>query len=192
MKKALFLFEHLGYAAAPFTAAGWHTTIVDILNTKPNPRATVTLDWDILAQEEALIELACECEFVFGFPPCTDLAVSGAKHFAKKAKLNPNFQQEAVHLALSVDRIGNAAKVPWGFENPIGVLSTLYRKPNIKVHPYQYGGYLPVDDIHPEFPQYINARDAYSKNTCIWSGNNFQLPPKKLVKVYDIPGGINK
>ena len=43
--KALFLFDTTGYAAEPFTKAGWETYIIDILNTKEraqNSRATKT------------------------------------------------------------------------------------------------------------------------------------------------------
>lgn len=56
----LLLFEHSGYAAEPFTKAGFNTAIVDIQNSVANPRATYTLDWDILAKEEELRELASD------------------------------------------------------------------------------------------------------------------------------------
>jgi hypothetical protein len=184
MKRAIFLFDTTGYAAEPFTKAGWETYIIDIKNVglyAENPRATHVLSWDILEKEQEIIELAKGATFVFGFPPCTDLAVSGAKHFASKAKNNPLFQEEAIHLARSVERIGSAANVPWCLENPVSVLSTKWRKPNFSFHPYYYSGYLPEDDEHPDYPKYIAARDFYSKKTCLWKSTDFHLPPMKLI-----------
>jgi len=183
---AIFLFDTTGYAAKPFTDKGWTTYIIDTLNVGEraiNPYATYTLDWNILKKESDIISLAFQAKFIFGFPPCTDLAVSGSKHFVKKVEINPNFQQEAVYLARSVERIGIKANIPWAFENPISRLSTLYRKPDFIFDPYQYGQYLPEDDIHPDYPNYINARDAYPKTTCLWAGNGFKFPKKKPVKI---------
>lgn len=177
--KALFLFEHSGYAAEPFTRVGWETIIVDLANTAPNPRATHALDWNILERERDLSEIAQECEFVFGMPPCTDLAVSGARHFNAKRDANPMYQVEAIHLFMATHRIAGAQ--PYAIENPIGVMSRLWRKPDWTFDPSEYGGYLPVGDTHPDFPTYIAPRDAYPKRTCLWIGNGFRVPPKRFV-----------
>ncbi len=180
--KALFLFDTTGYAAEPFTKAGWETYIIDILNTKEraqNSRATHTLDWDILEREDDIAKLAKGSMFLFGFPPCTDLAVSGAAHFSLKKLDNPNFQTEAVYLARSVERIGDKANVAWALENPISKLATLWRPFNFWFHPCDYAGYLPENDQHPEWPNYITPRDAYEKKTCIWCSFDFLNPPKK-------------
>lgn len=184
--KFVFLFETLGYASAPFTQRGHETYIIDILNTGTraiNTRATHVLDWNILEREKEIIDLCVDSTLIFGFPPCTDLASSGSRHFAKKRSINPSFQEEAVYLARSVERIGETVQVPWAIENPVGVMSTLWRKPDHYFDPYHYGGYLPEDDIHPDFPQYIAPRDAYPKNTCVWKGQGFTMPPRKLVSV---------
>lgn len=178
-KKAIFLFDTTGYAAEPFTNAGWETYIIDTANIGEravNPRATHVLDWDILAREKDIIELCIGAEFVFGFPPCTDMAVSGAAHFANKKRIDPAFQTKAVHLARSVERIGEAADVEWCLENPVSVLATLWRKSNYSFHPCNFGGYLPYDDVHPEYPEYIVPRDAYPKSTHLWHSKGFKLP----------------
>ena len=120
-------------------------------------------------------------EFVFGFPECTDLAVSGATHFASKRDNNPYFQDEALMLFYIVEGVGLEVGCSWGLENPVSVASTLWRKPNFNFHPSEYGGYLPVDDIHPTYPEYIKPRDAYPKKTCIWHGPGFVQPDKKPV-----------
>lgn len=107
------LFDTTGYAVEPFTKLGYKTLIVDILNTSSNPKATKSCNENILEIETKLINIAKNAKLLFGFPPCTDLAISGAAHFKKKAEINPNFQQEALHLFLSVYRIGEAAGIPY-------------------------------------------------------------------------------
>ena len=187
--KAVFLFDTTGYAAAPFTKRGWDTTIVDTQNIgalAENPRATHVLDWDILEREKELVSLCRGASFVFGFPPCTDLAASGARHFRNKSLDNPDFQLDAVELARSVERIADSANVAWALENPIGSLGTLWRRADRKFHPYEYGGYLPDDDEHPEYPKYILARDAYEKTTQIWHSFDFVWPPTNPVELVTI------
>lgn len=120
-------------------------------------------------------------DIIFAFPPCTDLAVSGACRFAAKRALDPEFQDKAVQLARAAETLAALYGVPFMLENPISVLSTLWRKPDYMFNPYEYGGYLPVDDKHPAFPDYIVPRDAYQKKTCLWVGNGFIIPPKQPV-----------
>lgn len=121
--------------------------------------------------------------FVAGFPPCTDLAVSGAAHFAKKANCDKHFQAKAALIAEQCRIIGELSGAPWFFENPVSVLSSIIGKPDFTFDPYEFGGYLPEGDIHPEWPDYIAPRDAYPKKTCLWSGNGFELPEKRPVPV---------
>lgn len=126
--------------------------------------------------------------FVFGFPECTQLAVSGAAHFEKKRDANPLFQDEAmilVKLVKLVKLVGESYDCPWALENPVSVIASLWRKPDYYFHPYEYGGYLSKNDIHPSYPEYIKPQDAYPKKTCIWAGNNFVMPDKKPVEVND-------
>lgn len=189
MPKAIFLFDTTGYAAEPFTKAGWETYIIDILNIgnyAKNHRATHVLSWDILEREEEIIYLARDADFIFGFPPCTDLAVSGAKHFSAKAAENPHFQKEATELARSVERIGNASGIPWALENPVSVLSKAWRKPDFTFHPFHYKGWLPEDDVHPDYPKYIAPRDDYFKKTCIWKSADFPIPEKRLEEPFPV------
>jgi hypothetical protein len=54
-------------------------------------------------------------------------------------------------------------------ENPVGVLSSYWRKPDHTFDPCDYGGYL-----NP-------AGDAYTKKTCLWTGGGFIMPGKKPV-----------
>ena len=120
-------------------------------------------------------------DIIFAFPPCTDLAVSGAAHFETKRRKNPTFQVEAVITCKTAARLAKKYDVPYMIENPVSVLSSLWRKPDYVFNPYEYGGYLPEDDTHPMFPDVIPARDAYAKKTCLWAGNGFVTPDVAVV-----------
>lgn len=129
-------------------------------------------------------------DIIFAFPPCTDLAVSGAAHFETKRKKNPTFQVEAIITCKVAARLAKKYNVPYMIENPVSVLSSLWRKPDYVFNPNEYGGYLPENDTHPMFPDVIPARDAYVKKTCLWTGNGFVMPDVAVVAVdsVDNPG----
>lgn len=120
-------------------------------------------------------------DIIFAFPPCTDLAVSGAAHFETKRKKNPTFQVEAAIICKVAARLAKKYNVPYMIENPVSVLSSLWRKPDYVFNPNEYGGYLPEGDAHPMFPDVIPARDAYVKKTCLWTGNGFVMPDVAVV-----------
>ena len=119
---------------------------------------------------------------VFGmaFPVCTDLAVSGAAHFARKAKADPEFQIKASNHARWCASLFEALDIPYFIENPVSRLATLWRKPDYSFHPYEYGEYIPdAEAEHPRWPDYIAPKDRYTKKTCLWTGGGFTMPPKR-------------
>jgi hypothetical protein len=120
------------------------------------------------------------------------LAVSGAKHFAQKFFENPYYREEAMELVMIAPDLGKELQIPWAFENPVSVISSEWRPPDNMFSPNEFGGYLPEDDIHPEWPKYIEARDAYRKKTWIWHGNGFIWPKKKPVQWKEEKPGFNK
>jgi len=125
---------------------------------------------------------------VFGmaFPVCTDLAVSGAAHFKRKAERDPEFQIKASNHAKWCGELFDKLGVPYFIENPVSRLATLWRKPDYSFQPYEYGGYIPeAQAAHPKWPAYIAPRDAYPKKTCLWTGNGFNMPEKQPVPVED-------
>ena len=191
MKKAVFLYDYTGIMAQPWLEAGYECWCFDGQHKPGVERdglhVKVGMWFDAYKTSEHVEQIkelvgdgVC---FVFGFPECTDMAVSGAVHFAKKEKQNSAFQAEACELARLVMYVGDVFGCAWAAENPVSVLSTLWRKPDYSFHPYEYGGYLPNNDKHPQYPDHINPRDAYPKKTCIWSGNGFVMPNKKPVNV---------
>ena len=70
-------------------------------------------------------------DMLIAFPPCTHLACSGARYF--KDKINDGRQQQGIKffndiVNLNIDRIA--------IENPIGIMSSKYRKPDQIIQPY--------------------------------------------------------
>jgi len=108
-----------------------------------------------------------EISMIFSAAPCTDLAGSGARWFKAKAEKNPSFQVEAVALCRIAEELGSYYGCPWMNENPSGVLSTMWRKPDHWFHPCEYTGYC--------------ADDNYTKKTGIHCGNGFVMPEKNML-----------
>ena len=117
------------------------------------------------------------------FPPCTDLASSGSKWWARKREFDPNCQriaaERARRCATMAEEMGCAA---WYVENLVGLLSQLWRAPDVVFRPCEYGAYLDQDDSHPDYPEQIPPRDAYSKRTSIWHGRRFVVPRRRRVQ----------
>ena len=64
-------------------------------------------------------------DMIIAFPPCTDLAVSGARHFAKKRA--DGRQQASIDFFM---KFANAHCDMIAIENPVGIMSTRFRKPD--------------------------------------------------------------
>lgn len=190
MKKAVFLYDFTGLMAQPWLDAGYECWVIDgqhqpgVERDGNLVRVGMWLYPNGLEYQAAIIRalVGDGVEMVFGFPECTDLTVAGAKHWAGKAAINPNFQKDATALCDLVRVVGEGLGCKWGFENPVGALSTLYRKPDFSFHPCDYAGYLPDDDQHPIYPEIYPGQDRYNKNTCIWMGNGAEMPIKRRIE----------
>lgn len=190
MKKIIILYDYTGIMAQPWLKNGFEVWCFDgqhedgIIRDGNHVKVGMWFDPYQTSHHVAdIVNMVGEgvC-LVFGFPECTHLAVSGSGRFAQKLAANPAVQAEATELARLVMYLGDAFGVPWALENPVGVLGTIWgRKADFIFHPYQYGGYLPEDDVHPLYPDFIPPRDAYTKKTCIYSGNGFSTPLKRPV-----------
>lgn len=180
-----------GIMAAPWVDMGYQAVLVDPQHGEDSNNGVTLKLAGTIQDKLAALSLIIRNEkvvFVAGFPPCTDVAVSGAAHFARKAEEDPHNQAKAALVAEQCRMIGELSGAPWFFENPVSVFSSIFGKPNYSFHPYEYGGYLPQDDTHPEYPGYIAARDAYPKKTCLWTGGGFIMPDKMPV---DCPAGFS-
>lgn len=96
---------------------------------------------------------------IFAFPPCTHLAVSGARWFKGKGM---GALIEALSIVEACREICESSGAPWMIENPVSTLATYWRKPDHTFHPWEYTSF--------------ELGDAYTKKTCLWTGNGFVMP----------------
>jgi len=94
---------------------------------------------------------------IIAFPPCTHLAVSGARWFKEKRK--DGRQQQGIDFFMA---IANAPCKQIAIENPVGIMSTVWRKPDQIIQPFEYG--------HTE-----------TKKTCLWLRSLPKLIPTDIV-----------
>jgi hypothetical protein len=141
---------------------------------------------DVMDDSMVKIVSKLQPHFIFGFPPCTDVAVSGARHFEKKFSNDPYCQAKTADLAFRIPQLAQISRSIWAFENPKSMLKHYIGDPDYKFDPWEFGGYLSEDDVHPRWPDYIPPRDAYSKETWLWASPRFIFPPK--APVYCPPG----
>lgn len=182
------LFNKTDYAVQPWIDAGATVYMFDALHEGCEVDGNVVrikADLDPGASGWAAVESAMRNatgkRIGLAFPPCDGLTSSGAKHFAKKAQDDPFFQRTAVRRATLSAEAFERHGFAYFIENPIGRLCTLWRKPDHYWNPCDFGGYLPEGDIHPEWPDYIAPRDAYTKGSGAWLGGGFIWPDNKPV-----------
>lgn len=114
-------------------------------------------EWHI-KDNAIIVAYTIQWDIMIAFPPCTDLASSGARWFAEKQK--DGRQQKAVDFFM---KLVNAPIDKISIENPIGIMSTHYRKPDQIIQPWEYG--------HGE-----------TKSTCLWLKNLPLLKPTNIVE----------
>ena len=146
--KVLIACEYSGTVRDAFTALGHEAMSCDLL---PSDRPGNHYQGDV---REVLYD---GWNLMIAHPPCTDLAVSGARHFAEK--IADGRQQRALDfVALLLD----APIERIALENPISVISSKIRKPDQIIQPWQFG--------HGE-----------TKATCLWLKNLPALVPTDVV-----------
>jgi len=146
--KVLIACEFSGAVRDAFAVLGHHAVSCDLLPSEtPGPHYIGDVR-DILADG---------WDLMVAHPPCTHLAVSGARHFA--AKQASGVQQEALDFV----RLLLDAPIPRiALENPVSIISTRIRKPDQVVQPWMFG--------HGEV-----------KATCLWLKNLPPLTPTNIV-----------
>jgi hypothetical protein len=98
--------------------------------------------------------------FAAFFPPCTDVAVSGARWFKDKGL---GRLVAALRLFDVSARLAEWCQCPYLIENPVSTVSSYWRKPDHSFDPCDYG-------------------DPYTKKTCLWTGGGFVMPRKQRVE----------
>ena len=113
-------------------------------------------EWHL--QEDVIPLLKEAWDMVIAFPPCTHLAVSGARWFKEKRK--DGRQQQGIDFFME---FANCDCEKVAIENPIGIMSTVWRKPDQIIQPWQFG--------HGE-----------TKATCLWLKELPKLEPTNIVE----------
>lgn len=113
-------------------------------------------EWHI--QDDVLKHLNDGWDLMIAHPPCTHLAVSGARWFTE-GKKSFNLQKEALEF---VKKLLNANIDKIALENPVSVISSKIRKPDQYIQPFEYG-------------------HEATKKTCLWLKGLPKLKPTKIV-----------
>jgi len=162
--KVLVACEYSGVVRDAFIRAGHIALSCDLLPT----------DVDGPHYQGDVMEIINDgWDLMIAHPPCTHLAVSGARHFA--AKKASGVQQEALAF---VQQLLDAPIAKIAVENPISIISSQIRKPDQIIQPWQFG--------HGE-----------TKATCLWLQKLPLLKPTNIVdgrepKVHRMPPSANR
>ena len=179
----ILTFNHSDYMAAPFIRRGYKIQMVDPLFGMTTDDGVVhRIAMTMLEALEAGILRFDRCALIGGFPVCTDVAVSGTRHWEVKKEADPYFQAKAAILGEQHRTACLVSGAKWFMENPVSAYSSIFGKPDYTFNPHDYGGYLPENDMHPDYPEYFPPQDAYPKTTCLWTGGGFIMPEKRPVE----------
>lgn len=150
--RVLVACEYSGIVRDAFASRGHFTMSCDLL---PSERPGNHWKGDIFEI------LDFDWDLVIMHPPCTHIAVSGAKHFAEKRV--DGRQQSALDF---VGKLLDCKAPRWALENPVSIISSHFRKPDQIVQPWQFG--------HGE-----------TKATCLWLKGLPKLIPTNIVEGRD-------
>lgn len=155
--KVLVACEFSGIVRDAFSRMGHYAVSCDLLPTeKPG----------FHIQDDVLKYLNNGWDLMIAHPPCTHLAVCGAKWFKYKKKE----QEEAIEFFMKLIK---APIEKICIENPVSIMSTRYRKPDQIIQPWQFG--------HKRI-----------KKTCLWLKNLTKLKPTNIVEPEYILYGSKK
>jgi len=159
------LCDLTGHMVQPWVDAGYDVVLVDpqhiFTNTEGQVRKIAATVEDAMPELGELIRSG-DVAFVSSFPPCTQLAGSGARWWSDKRSADFMFQAKAVAVAEQCRTIGRLSGAPWFVENPVSVLSRVFGPATHSFHPCDYTALEPSDN--------------YSKRTQLWTGGGFVMP----------------
>lgn len=173
----LSLCDYTGNVVKPWAQEGFECITVDVKHegiTVENVGAGRI--WRVEADIRQYLPPRTKYRMVFSFPPCTNLAVSGARWFTDKGLEGLADGVELVERCRCVSEWSGA---PWMLENPVSTLSTYWRSPDYTFHPYEYD-------------ERTDRDERYTKRTCLWTGNGFEMPaPSSNIDEDDVDNRIH-
>lgn len=162
---AIFLCDYTGIAAEPWAAAGVECWCIDVRHSirRERARGNIRFIWGDVRSWYPRDPV--KVLFAAAFPPCTHVAVSGARDFEPKGG---NMLRDALETFEACRQVCAWSGAPYMIENPRGILSSIPHigPPDYTFDPNEYGGHLDPPG------------DAYTKETCLWVGNGFVMPPR--------------
>ena len=153
--RILIACEFSGIVRDAFAALGHDAWSCDLL---PSEKPGNHIQRDLMQLWDTWNTWGREWDLIIAHPPCTDLAVSGARWFP--AKIASGRQQKAIDFFLMIAGC-DCPRI--AIENPIGIMSRIWRKPDQIIQPWQFG--------HGE-----------TKATCLWLKGLPKLTPTKIVE----------
>lgn len=157
----LSLCDRTGNMVQPWLDAGYQAVTVDLQESATAHPARHHFVADVTRWRYPL--RFGQPAIVFAFPPCTDLAVSGARWFRGKGM---GALIKALTIVDACREICETSGAPWMLENPVSTLATYWRKPDHSFHPWWFAG--------------LELSDNYTKKTCLWTGGGFAMPTADL------------
>lgn len=162
----LSLFDYTGVMAEPWGAAGYNCYCVDIQHPAGVTYCSERNIHLVGADVRDFLPPRGPIALLAAFPPCTSVAVSGARWFKDKGL---GALIEALTLFDCAVKVAEWSGAPYMIENPVSTVATYWREPDYRFHPYQYAGYEGGEN------------DTYTKRTCLWTGGGFVMPePREL------------
>lgn len=158
---AIFLYELSGKSAEPFLAAGWDCYCIDIQHPGNRSQGNLHFIKADARRWKPTRDMVVRCQFFAAFPPCDDLATSGALWFKGKGL---HALSDAIELFAVAAEWAEFFAVPYLIENPRSTISTYWRKPDHTFNPCDYSQLEPTEH--------------YTKRTCLWTGGGFVMPSK--------------
>ena len=155
----LCLCDLTGVMAKPWIDAGYKAVLVDPQHNGITTEGSITRIGRVIDHPDTwsyISKILHNIAFVAAFPPCTDLAVSGARWFKHKAEKDKAFQFKAMQVVWQCHVIAEMTGAPYFIENPVSQISSYWRKPDYSFNPYDYTGFC--------------SDDNYTKKTCLWTG----------------------
>lgn len=167
MTRVISLCDFTGAAVRPWAEAGYECVCYDLQHPLRSPRVEGRITFQH-ADVRALTpeDFGGVPAFVFAFPPCTHLAVSGARDFKRKGLRR---LIEALEIVEACRILCEWTGCPSLLENPVGTLSTYWRVPDFTFNPCDYGGYPGGES------------DGYTKRTCLWTSGGFVMPEPRPI-----------
>ncbi len=179
--RTLSLCDRTGIMLEPWARAGFDCIAVDTRHSGTGRRDGITFTG---ADVRSWLPPPRRYAIVFAFPPCTNLAVSGARWFQMKGMAGLT---EAVEVVEACRRICEWSEAPWMIENPVATLASYWRKPDWFFDPCDYGAWLDPPGDH------------YAKKTSVWAGNGLRRPEKRPVEalhtertIHNLPPSPNR